>query len=812
MLRAQPTGAFRPFPPGFLWGTATSAYQIEGAATADGRGPSIWDVFSRQPGAIADGANGDVAADHYHRFEQDVDLMRALGAGAYRFSISWPRVQPAGSGPVNPRGLDFYRRLVDRLLRHGIVPFPTLYHWDLPAELEERGGWRSRDTAERFVDYASLVCDALGDRVTHWITLNEPWCSAFLGYCAGVHAPGVTDEKAGLKAAHHLLLAHGGATSAMRSSAPGAKIGITLNLFPIEAATAAPEDRAAARLIDGLQNRIFLDPLFRASYPDDVLDHYGKLCDLSFIADGDLTRIAAPMDHLGVNYYDMHRVRAHPRTTPGPSPWPGAQHVDFVPPAGVSTAMGWGIEPDALSGLLLRLNREYTRLPMYITENGAAFEDRVESNGAVFDAERLRFLRRHVTAIHRAMSQGVDVRGYFVWSLLDNFEWAHGYSKRFGIVHVDFETQRRTPKASARWYSEVMGKNGLMDGADGVLNAGNAESNGAQPTLEAVASLAGVSRSTVSRVINGSPRVSERARAAVEDAIKRLGYVPNRAARSLVTRRTNTVALVVPEAQSRFFSEPFFGGIVRGVSQALADSPFQLVLSMPHGTRQSERFQRYVMGGHADGVLIVSFHASDVLLQTLLASRVPIVLGGRPVTDLGVSYDDADNRGGAQLAAHHLLERGRTTVATITGPTDMAAGLDRLQGYRDALAGAGHEPDPSLEEIGDFSQDSGHRAMQALLRRRPDLDAVFAASDLMAAGALRVLAAAGRRVPEDVAVVGFDDSDAALLATPPLTTVRQPMEDMGRRMATMLLERITGGNDEPTQVVVDTELVIRSTT
>ena len=809
-LRAQPTGAFRPFPPGFLWGVATSAHQVEGASHLRGR--SIWDTYALVPGAIANGDSADVAADHYRLVEGDVAMMRSLGIRAYRFSISWPRVQPTGSGPINKQGLDFYDRLVDRLLDAGIVPFPTLYHWDLPEELERQGGWPNRDTVERFAQYASKVCEALHDRVTHWITLNEPWCSAFLGYCAGTHAPGISDEKAAVKAVHHLLLGHGEATTAMRAVAPKARIGVTLNLYPVHAATPASRDVAAAHLIDGLQNRVFLDPIFHSSYPKDVLDHFKKISDMSFVRDDDLPRIAVPIDHLGVNYYDVHRVREHSRGTPGPSPWPGIEKVELLPPTGASTAMGWGIEPDGLRGLLRRVAREYTRLPLYVTENGAAFDDRISNDGEILDSERIRFLDGHIAAIHEAVADGVDVRGYFVWSLLDNFEWAEGYSKRFGIVHVDFSTQKRTPKASAHWYRGVIEKNGVMNGTHRPDSRSATSQNGGQPTLEEVANLAGVSRSTVSRVINESPRVSDEARAAVREAVERLGYVPNRAARTLVTRRANTIALVVPEAQTRFFSEPYFGGIVRGVSQTLAESSFQLVLSMPQGVQQSTRFHRYVTGGHADGVLMVSFHASDALLKALLATGVPTVLGGRPIADLEVSYVDADNVGGARMATDHLLARGRKVIATITGPLDMAAGLDRLTGYRQALHEGGATTDPTLEETGDFSQDSGAQATDILLARRPDIDAIFAASDVMAAGALQALERAGRRPGADVAVVGFDDSDAARLANPPLTTVRQPIEDMGRQMAAILLEHISEGTSSPRRVVLGTELVVRSTT
>jgi beta-galactosidase len=795
-----------------LWGAATSAYQIEGAVDEDGRGTSIWDSFTRIPGAVLNGDTGDIATDHYHLFQRDVALMREIGINAYRFSISWPRVQPTGAGAPNQKGLDFYRRLADELLDNGITPFVTLYHWDLPQELEDRGGWPNRETADRFADYALLVGEALSDRVANWLTLNEPWCSAFLGYSSGIHAPGRTDEAASIKAVHHLLLGHGRAVEALHSSASGASIAVTLNLAPITPATERDEDIAAARLIDGLMNRLFLDPLLLGSYPEDMIEHFSGLGDMSFVTSVDMQTIAAPIDALGVNYYHGHTVRDGSLAT-GPTQWPGARHVQFVEPSGPTTAMDWPIQAQGLVELLRRLHRDYPRTPVYITENGAAFHDYVRPDGSVNDPDRVRFLDEHINAVSEAIAGGVEVRGYFVWSLLDNFEWTWGYSKRFGIVHVDFSTQQRIMKASGYWYRDFIRRHRTSLArrpAGRELARGNG--NRSQPTLEEVAELAGVSRATASRVVNASPGVSERARLSVEKAVKQLGYVPNRAARSLVTRRSDTVALVVPATPARFFADPFFAGVVRGVSQILADSPFQLVLSIPQSAEQNERFEQYVLNGHTDGVIVVSFPVDNPLVEKLVSAPVPAVLCGRPGGGLDASYVDADNCGGAQAAVSYLVESGRRRIATITGPRDTTPGVDRCEGYRNALSDAAIDLDPTLEGEGDFSQSSGERAMAELLTRHPDVDAVFAASDLMAAGALRALVDSGRRVPQDVAVVGFDDSHAAVLASPKLSTVRQPIEAMGRELANMLLTQITSGDATPKSVVLDTKLILREST
>jgi beta-glucosidase len=441
------------FPAGFRWGVATAAYQIEGAVDKDGRTPSIWDSFARVPGAVAGGDTGDVACAHYHRMPEDVAMMAELGVSWYRFSVAWPRIRPDGGRP-NPAGIAFYDRLVDELLDKGISPWLTLYHWDLPQALEDAGGWTVRDTAHRFVEYAATVHEALGDRVPVWTTLNEPWCSAFLGYAAGVHAPGRREGAAALRAAHHLLLAHGMATTELR--ARGAReLGITLNLTVADPADPDdPADVDAARRVDALQNRVFLDPLTRAAYPEDLLEDTGSLGWTDAVRDGDLAVIAAPLDVLGVNYYHGDAVSARPGEGSGPSPFVGSQ-LSMTSRGLPRTAMDWEVQPEGLTRLLLRLHREHPGLPLVVTENGAAYEDVISTDGRVDDPERLAYLADHVRAVHAAREGGADVRGYFAWSLLDNFEWAEGYAKRFGLVHVDYATQRRTPKSSARWFAEV---------------------------------------------------------------------------------------------------------------------------------------------------------------------------------------------------------------------------------------------------------------------------------------------------------------------------------------------------------------------
>ncbi|WP_245204360.1 GH1 family beta-glucosidase [Kitasatospora sp. RG8] len=455
------------FPADFLWGAATAAYQIEGAADEDGRTPSIWDTFSRTPGRVRNGDTGDIATDHYHRYRDDVALMAELGLPAYRFSLSWPRIRPGGSGSANKAGLDFYDRLVDELLAHGIAPVATLYHWDLPQELEDAGGWTARITADRFAEYAALAAGRLGDRIATWTTLNEPWCSAFLGYGSGVHAPGRADPAAALTAHHHLLLAHGLAVGALRAELPPtARVSLTLNLAAVRPLTDDPADREAARRIDGLANRIFLDPVFHGRYPADVLADTAHVTDWSFVRDGDLAEISRPLDSLGINYYTPTVVAADDPAGPAPrqdghgggerSAWPADHGIRFLPAEGERTAMGWPVDAEGLYELLTRLRDELPGLPLLVTENGAAYDDYSDPSGAVHDPERIAYLHAHLTAVHRAIAAGVPVRGYFLWSLLDNFEWAYGYGKRFGMVHVDFASQRRTPKDSARWYAEVV--------------------------------------------------------------------------------------------------------------------------------------------------------------------------------------------------------------------------------------------------------------------------------------------------------------------------------------------------------------------
>jgi beta-glucosidase len=443
-------------PPDFLWGVATSAYQIEGASGEDGRTDSIWDTFCRMPGAIAGGENGDVACDHYHRMPADVALIRGLGVDAYRFSVAWPRVQPGGRGPVNPAGLAFYDRLVDELLAAGVRPWLTLYHWDLPQELEDAGGWPARDTAYRFADYAALVFDRLGDRVTNWTTLNEPWCSAMLGYADGVHAPGRRDFAAAIHAVHHLLLGHGLAARVIRSAASGpVEIGITHILGDATPATDSAADRDAARRADGLGARLYLDPVVRGEYPRDVLDDLASRGVRIPVRDGDLSVISTPIDTLGVNFYSSSQFSGVDEE--GRSHGPDGHPIERAVPRGRSTtAMGWEIIPEALTEVLVRLGRDYPGLPIYITENGAAFDDVPDETGFVRDGERSAYIAEHVAAIATARARGADVRGYFAWSLMDNFEWAYGYAKRFGLVRVDYDTQIRTPKQSAAWYRDTI--------------------------------------------------------------------------------------------------------------------------------------------------------------------------------------------------------------------------------------------------------------------------------------------------------------------------------------------------------------------
>jgi beta-glucosidase len=431
------------FPSDFVWGAATASYQIEGAAHEDGRGESVWDRFCATPGKVRSGDNGDVACDFYHRYPEDVRLMKGLGLDAFRFSIAWPRVLPQGRGAVNQAGLDFYDRLVDELLANEIEPFATLFHWDTPQALEDEGGWPARSTAEAFLEYTEAVVGRLGDRVRHWITHNEPWVYAWVGHAWGAHAPGRTSEPDAVAVAHHLLLSHGWAVEAIRRAAPDARVGITLNLAQVYPATDTPEDEAAAYRRDGEDNRWFLDPAFRGSYPADLLERNELVA--PYVRDGDLDAISAPLDFLGINNYSRFIVAAGadgPRTVGNPD----AQHTD----------MGWEVYPDGLHDVLVRVARDYEPAAIYITENGAAFPDVRVHDGAVHDIERTAYLESYIGAVGRAISGGAPVKGYFVWSLLDNFEWAYGYSKRFGIVYIDFPTLERVPKDSFYWYRDLI--------------------------------------------------------------------------------------------------------------------------------------------------------------------------------------------------------------------------------------------------------------------------------------------------------------------------------------------------------------------
>ncbi|MEV3894173.1 GH1 family beta-glucosidase [Streptomyces anulatus] len=453
LLRPAPV---RGLPADFRWGVATSSYQIEGAAAEDGRTPSIWDTFCRVPGAVEGGEHGDVACDHYHRMPEDVELIAGLGVDTYRFSLAWPRIQPGGRGPANAKGLDFYKRLVDELHGRGVTPWITLYHWDLPQELEDAGGWPARDTALRFAEYASLAYEALGDRVEHWTTLNEPWCSAMLGYAHGVHAPGRRDLGDAVHAVHHLLLGHGLAAGALRDAAGSnpLELGITLNLGTATPETGSEADREACRRADGMGTRLYLDPLAHGSYPEDVIaDLAAQHIELP-VREGDLTAIAAPLDVLGVNFYRgmLFSGVAEDGSPTGTDGLPVTRVVERDLPR---TAMDWEITPAELTDLLVRLQRDYG-VPTVITENGAAFDDTVAADGSVPDADRTAYLADHIDAVVAARARGADVRGYFAWSLMDNFEWAYGYDKRFGIVRVDYDTQVRTLKDSAKWYRDTI--------------------------------------------------------------------------------------------------------------------------------------------------------------------------------------------------------------------------------------------------------------------------------------------------------------------------------------------------------------------
>jgi len=449
------------FPETFLWGAATSSYQIEGAWQDDGRGESIWDRFSHTPGKIADGSNGDVACDHYHRWRDDVALLKQLGVHAYRLSIAWPRILPTGRGAINQKGLDFYSRLVDELLKNEIQPVATLYHWDLPQALQDQGGWPLRATAEAFVEYTDIVSRHLGDRIKIWATHNEPWCASFLSYQIGEHAPGLKDWPAAIAASHHLLLSHGWAVPVLRRNSPGAEVGIVLNPSPGYPASPSPYDAVAYRQHDGYINRWFLDPLYGRQYPADMLADYTRASYVpsagpAWLRDGDLEAIAVPTDFLGINYYtrEVLRSSAVPEEQNAPRTVIRAPREEW-------TEMNWEIYPDGLYDLLMRITTDYRVPKLYITENGASYSDGPDQQGHIHDTRRLRYVHEHLAASHRAIASGVPLAGYFIWSLMDNFEWAHGYTQRFGITWVDYETQQRVLKDSALWYQQTIADNAI---------------------------------------------------------------------------------------------------------------------------------------------------------------------------------------------------------------------------------------------------------------------------------------------------------------------------------------------------------------
>ena len=448
------------FPPQFIWGAATSAYQIEGATREDGRGESIWDRFCTVPGKVRAGESGDVACDFYHRYREDIALLQELGVGAFRFSVAWPRVIPEGRGRVNNAGLDFYDRVVDALLEAGIRPFVNLYHWDLPQPLEDAGGWPERATAEAFAAYAEVVAERLGDRVKDWITHNEPFCTSWLGYGMGVHAPGRTSVPDALAASHHVLLSHGWAVDAIRRSAPDAAVGIVFDSWPCHPETDAPEDIAAAWAADGVGNRWFFDPVLRGAYPEDVLERFADAAPL--VLAGDLAAIATPLDFVGVNNYSRHIIRAGAEGEP----------VDVRAPSGAVTDMGWEVYAPGIKEVLIRLHEDYGVQSIYVAENGAAFTDVRTHDGRVHDVERTAYLREYLGAVGDALALGVPVRGYFVWSLLDNFEWAEGYSKRFGLVYVDYPTLERVPKDSFSWYRDLIAQSAHVPKDGGRVSAG----------------------------------------------------------------------------------------------------------------------------------------------------------------------------------------------------------------------------------------------------------------------------------------------------------------------------------------------------
>ncbi|MGI5282675.1 GH1 family beta-glucosidase [Nonomuraea polychroma] len=776
------------FPEGFIWGVSTSAFQIEGATSADGRGPSIWDTFS------ADRAD---ACDHYHRYREDVRLMKDLGTAAYRFSVSWPRVFPDGTGKVNAAGLDFYDRLLDELVDAGIMPYATLYHWDLPQALEDAGGWPVRDTARHFADYAAAVFDRLGDRVDTWFTFNEPWVAAFLGYGSGVHAPGRKSAADAFRAAHHLLLAHGLGAQALRA-AGATRVGAVLNISPVltpgqvsdVGRPLSEEDADAVARIDALANRQFLEPMLRGAYPSELLPIMER-AGLGHVRDGDLELIAQPIDLLGVNYYTPLVVQAQPSEPADPA-FPGSEGVLFCTIPTAVTAMGWPIVPGCLTHLLRRLTAEYPDTELMITENGADFVDVVTGDG-IHDVERISFIEEHLRAVRAAVTDGAKVRGFLVWTLLDNLEWADGYQRKFGLVHVDFATQRRRLKDSALWYRDVITRNGLT------------ETRPKRPTLETVAARAGVSRATVSRVVNGEASVSPEVREAVLRVVKEIGYVPNAAARSLVTRRTNSIALVL--SVPRQGGDQLTAAVVQYVTSMLEGAGKQITLMLADTAESHRRIVQHVEARLVDGVVLLPPDRGDTLAERLSRTGVPIVLLGKPAIASMMPYVDVDNTGGAKAATEHLLARGRRHIGMICGPMDLVAVQDRLDGHRIAMRQAGGQP---LLALADLTRSSGAAATRRLLADQPALDAVFAASDQLAIGALQAAREAGRRVPEDLAIAGFDDIDAASATTPGLTTVRAPVAEQALALARLMLSRLEGRHTE--SVVLPTRLVVRDST
>lgn len=444
------------FPDGFLWGAATASYQIEGAVNEDGRGESIWDRFCHTPGNIMNGDKGDMACDHYHRYKQDIKTMKEMGLKTYRFSIAWPRIFPEGKGNLNQKGLDFYNSLVDELLENGIEPAVTLYHWDLPQKLQDLGGWARNDTTEYFADYAACVFKSLGDRVKIWITHNEPWVASFLGNTTGEHAPGLKDFSTTLQVSHNMILAHAKAVNVFRQmNIKDGKIGITLSMSPFHPASDSVEDREAAVIGDGFENRWFLDPVFKGHYPKDIIGLCQDKLGSPVIGQGDMETIASSsIDFLGINYYFRILTRKSKDST-----FPGIEKIK--PESGWFTEMGWEVYPEGIYELLTRVSRDYGSPHIYITESGAAFKDNIINGGIVEDEDRLEYLKKHFAAAGRAIQDGVRLDGYFVWSLMDNFEWAFGYDRRFGLIRVDFETQERLWKKSGIWYKDVIAKNGF---------------------------------------------------------------------------------------------------------------------------------------------------------------------------------------------------------------------------------------------------------------------------------------------------------------------------------------------------------------